>query len=160
MRSAGSWRGVGAGSAPAGKNDTLIDSGIATLERATTMDKEGKLEGLLSTSRDFNRAFIHTHAPCSWKQRGLLGATTQVKRRLLAVYKCLSHALLWHFPISGILVSALFRGTALLLCCCDFLRELRRTRGFLPVPSPPLPALSVSRSLSLCASGLICRSSL
>lgn len=47
MRSAGSWRGVDGGSAPAGNNDTLIDSGIATLERATSMDREGKLEGMV-----------------------------------------------------------------------------------------------------------------
>ena len=49
MRRAGSWRGGGGGgggSAPVGTNDTLIDSGIETLKRATSMDREGKLEGM------------------------------------------------------------------------------------------------------------------
>lgn len=44
MRRAGSSRGAGAGSASAG-NDDLIDNGIATLQRATSMDREGQLEG-------------------------------------------------------------------------------------------------------------------
>ncbi|CAM9966911.1 unnamed protein product, partial [Scytosiphon promiscuus] len=42
-RAAGSRRGAGAGP-PEAANDPLIDSGIATLERATSMDREGKLE--------------------------------------------------------------------------------------------------------------------
>lgn len=56
MKRAGSGRGVAAGnggaaaaasaSAAASRgNDTLIDSGIATLERATSMDRQGNLEG-------------------------------------------------------------------------------------------------------------------
>lgn len=47
MRRAGSKRGGGAtGAGPAARaNDALIDSGIATLERATSMDRLGQLEG-------------------------------------------------------------------------------------------------------------------
>ncbi|CAN0233485.1 unnamed protein product, partial [Pylaiella littoralis] len=43
MRKAGSSRGVGAASASA-RNNALIDSGIAVLHRATSMDREGNLE--------------------------------------------------------------------------------------------------------------------
>ncbi|CAM9609533.1 unnamed protein product [Ectocarpus sp. 6 AP-2014] len=43
MNGTGPRRGGGAASAAAG-NDALIDSGIATLERATSMDKQGQLE--------------------------------------------------------------------------------------------------------------------
>ncbi|CAB1116306.1 unnamed protein product [Ectocarpus sp. CCAP 1310/34] len=43
MNSTGPWRGAGPASAAAG-NDALIDSGIAMLERATSMDKQGQLE--------------------------------------------------------------------------------------------------------------------
>lgn len=47
MKRAGSKRGgCAAGAGPAARsNDALIDSGIATLERATSMDRLGQLEG-------------------------------------------------------------------------------------------------------------------
>ncbi|CAN0333280.1 unnamed protein product, partial [Laminaria digitata] len=46
MKRAGSKRGgCAAGAGPAARsNDALIDSGIATLERATSMDRLGQLE--------------------------------------------------------------------------------------------------------------------
>lgn len=52
MKRAGSVRGGGAaGAGPAARaNDALIDSGIATLERATSMDRLGQLEGGPSTT--------------------------------------------------------------------------------------------------------------
>lgn len=49
MNSTGSGRGAGPASAAAG-NDALIDSGIATLERARSMDKLGQLEGEASAT--------------------------------------------------------------------------------------------------------------
>lgn len=49
MNSTGPRRGAGPASAAAG-NDALIDSGIATLERATSMDKQGQLEGEASAT--------------------------------------------------------------------------------------------------------------
>ena len=51
MRRAGSARGwfgaVGSvATVSARVNDALVDSGIATLERATSMDRRGNLEGI------------------------------------------------------------------------------------------------------------------
>lgn len=62
MRKAGSSRGVGAASASA-RNNALIDSGIAVLHRATSMDREGNLEGAANL---FHNPIEHQHHVVSY----------------------------------------------------------------------------------------------